>query len=410
MPEKKKPNYRARRIAVGSAALVVLAGVVYVPSALAAPLPEAHITLALPDVVAPAAAPVLLPTEGHAIVAELSAGTEPQVIATSGSTDSVPIASITKVITALVTLDARPLDVNDPGETLTMGEADLGYLRATLAVDGSWVGVTAGQVLTVRDVLDIMLMESANNYAQTLTNWAFGTQEAYLSAANDYLERMGLDNTRVVDSYGLNPGNVSSTRDLMAIAELALANPTIAASISTKHRELPELGSIDNSNGLLGSQGIDGMKTGTSDEAGSCLLFTWTYEIDGQIKRHAGVVLGAPDGATARARAMDIVNSTNALYAVVPLVAAGTIVGSLTTPWGETANIVTTEAAQSLVFGAPDIVEESELPALSAANPEQEIGTLSFTIDGGDVASVPLSVETAIDDPGFWWRLTNPWR
>jgi D-alanyl-D-alanine carboxypeptidase (penicillin-binding protein 5/6) len=271
---------RRRRVvafsAVGILIVIATALGLYVPAALAAPLPNATVELSVPTPEPAPAAVLALPTVGAGAIA-LEGSDE--LLGESGQSGPVPIASVTKVITALVVLEAHPLTEGDDGPTITMTAADVQLLEQTRAVDGSYELVNEGQVLTEREVLEIMLLKSANNYAGTITNWAFGSLAAYLDAARSFTAEHGLTDTTIADASGLDPASRSSTRDLMRVASLALADPVLASIVATAVDQVPVIGEIDNSNKLLGIDGIDGIKTGTTDEAGSCLLFSAEFTV-----------------------------------------------------------------------------------------------------------------------------------
>ncbi|CAD5997878.1 D-alanyl-D-alanine carboxypeptidase family protein [Agreia sp. COWG] len=376
----------------------------YVPAALDAPLPAAQVQLSVPTPEPAAAATLALPATGSAAVA-LEGSDE--LLGSSGATGAVPIASVTKIITALVVLEAHPLTTTDDGPGITMTAADVQLLAETRAVDGSYAPVIEGQVLSERQVLEIMLLKSANNYAETVTNWAFGSLASYLTAAQAFITEHGLTDTTIVDASGLNPGSQSSTKDLMRVASLALADPVLAKIVSTSLDEVPVIGEIDNSNKLLGIDGIDGIKTGTTDEAGSCLLFSAEFAVAGETKSVVGVVLGAASSEDARNSVQALLASARAGFTELPLVSANTVVGSYTTAWGERTPIVTTIDEKSLVWSDDPVTVDASAGDIVIAQGGTNVGTATYRVDGIDVR-VPLQTSADIDDPGFWWRIGHP--
>jgi D-alanyl-D-alanine carboxypeptidase (penicillin-binding protein 5/6) len=97
-------------------------------------------------------------------------------LATGGTEKALPIASITKVITSLVVLDRHPILQNDPGPEITFDAADVAIYRSFLANNGKVSPVSVGLTLTQREVVELVLIESANNYAASLSAWAFGSE------------------------------------------------------------------------------------------------------------------------------------------------------------------------------------------------------------------------------------------
>ncbi|MDO9397050.1 MAG: D-alanyl-D-alanine carboxypeptidase [Herbiconiux sp.] len=420
--------YRRRRIVVGSILLVVAVLATYLPVALLAPVPAAAASIPDAPAVSSTAVPLAAPPSGTSAISVVGDGTgrttadDPAgvVLGASGSTEAVPIASITKTITALVVLDAQPIAEGGEGPDLTMTETDAQYLRDTIAVGGSWASVYPGQVLSEREVIEIMMLESANNYSLTLTTWAFGSVAAYLEAATAWLAEHGLTSTQVVDTSGLDPGSRSSARDLLALGALALADPVLSGIVGTAEDTLPQLGLIDNSNTLLGTNGIDGVKTGTTDEAGFCLLFSADTVVnaggpDEQTVQLVGVVLGAASTAELQAAVLALLQSAEAGFQVVPLVTAGDVVGTYTTAWGASADVVATESLTATVWSGASATRSVETEPLESGASGTPVGTARYTLEGTVIGgsgelTVPLALAGELDGPDAGWRLANPGR
>lgn len=129
----------------------------------------------------------------------------------------MPIASITKLMTAMVVLDAR----QSFSETLTVTAEDIDRLKNT----GSRLSV--GSRLTREEMMHIMLMSSENRAASALARHYPGGREAFINAMNVKARMIGLWDTRFADSSGLDPRNVSTPRDLIKLVSEATAYPMI---------------------------------------------------------------------------------------------------------------------------------------------------------------------------------------
>lgn len=404
MPLTRRQIYRRRRIAVFGSAALVLAIAFYLPLTLLAPLravDAAVLPVPTPAVSQPA---VSLPGYGAAAIGAVG---YPGVLASSGSADPLPIASIAKVITALVVLDAKPLAPGEAGPDIVFGDADLDFYDQMLALDGVVGDVTSGQAMSQRNVMNIMLMTSANNYAMSLANWAFGSIDGYVAAARDWLARHSLTATTITEPTGIQPSDVSSTADLIEIARLVTADPVLAEIVATTSMDVPGFGPITNRNGLLGVGGIDGIKTGTLDESGACLLFSWDYAVGSQTVTLLGVVLGGPDHATVNATIEGLLGEVDAGFSEVSLATAGQVFGSYSTAWGDSANAVAAEAASLPLWAATPVTAVVDAGEVTLGEVGTQVGTVTFTAADRTV-TVPLVLDTEIDDPGPWWRLTNP--
>lgn len=404
----RRQIYRRRRIVVfsvaGVALIAVLSMLFYGVNALAAPLPATSVARGEVPVLTQAASPVEWPGFGRTAVGQLGS---PGILASEGDQSSGPIASITKVITSLVVLDEHPLGVGEAGPEIDYTEADVDIYWDTIAENGSSAPVVAGMSLSQRETLIALLLPSANNYAESLAVWAFGSMDAYLEAANAWIAEHGLTDTHVVDASGLSAGSVSSPGDLVEIGKLALAQPAIAEIVAMKSAELPTIGTVTNSNKLLGKHGVTGMKTGTTDEAGACLLYTADAVIDGQPVTLVGATLGADTHSELNAAVGTLLDSVFAGFHTVPLTTEGQQWASYSTEWGDAASAESAASASLLVWSDTPIETSLELPDVALVDDGAEIGSVTFTA-GSQSASVPITANGALGDPGVWWKLGNP--
>lgn len=404
MPRQPRRVYVVRRVVAGLVAAVVLSAGIYLPLTLLAPLDP--VTARILPVAVPDAAAVEPVLPGYGAAAIGAVGFE-GVLASSGDDQPHPIASITKVITALVALEAMPLRPGETGPVREMTARDEDYYWAQLYDGGSVVSAWAGLELSQLDVLRLVLMESANNYAQTLADWAFGSESAFLEAARAWLDARGLQVTTIVEPTGVDPGNVSTTSELVQLGRLALAHPVIAEIVATAAVELAPFGLLENSNELLGIDGVDGIKTGTLDEAGSCLLFATDVLVGDHSITVVGVVLGGPDHDTINAHIRELLASVVPGFQELQLVEAGTPVARYETIWGDSAVASTAQSASVLVWSQTPVAALVASRELTVAERGEQVGSLDFQV-GGSTISVPLVLEQPIEDPGPWWRLLNP--
>jgi len=304
-------------------------------------------------------------------------------------------------------LDAHPLAVADPGPTITFTQQDEAFYAEQVANDGIVEAATAGTAISQRNMMDAMLMASANNYAQSLATWAFGSEAAYTDAARAWLAAHNLTQTVMLDASGMNPGNVSTVPDLINIAKLAIADPVVSAIVATPTITIPGIGVVDNRNALLGIDGIDGIKTGTLDEAGSCLLFSLDFAVADQTVTLVGVVLGGPDHDTINAAIRSLIGQAEAGFQQVTLTSTGDQYGVFDTAWGDEASAVPSEAVTAVVWTGAPIDSSVQLDAVTTAAQGTDVGDLRFTV--GDMQyTVDLVLDRTLADPGPWWRLTHP--
>jgi serine-type D-Ala-D-Ala endopeptidase (penicillin-binding protein 7) len=179
----------------------------------------------------------------------------------------VPIASITKLMTAMVVLDAK-LGLSD---TLTIESADVDLLK------GSRSHLRVGTQLSRDDMLRLALMASENRAASSLSRHYPGGRDAFVAAMNEKARALGLTETRFEDPTGLTSANVSSARDLARLVAAAHQYPLIREFSTTPEYEFAINGRprmFHNTNRLVRNSdwNIGLSKTGYISEAGKCLV------------------------------------------------------------------------------------------------------------------------------------------
>lgn len=334
----------------------------------------------------------------------------PESLRTSGDTKQRSIASISKVVTALVVLDAKPLSQGQAGPTIAFTPEMEGLYAQYLAQNGEVAPMPSGLRLSEYQTLQVMLMKSANNYAGSLALWAFGSMDAYKKAAASWLDEHGLNETSIQEPTGLDAKNVSTATDLVDLGKLALANPVVKEVVGTKQATIPNVGDIENSNKLLGIDGVEGIKTGTLDEAGACLLFAATYQRGGKTVTVIGAMLGGKDHDALDADIQRLLHSVADNFHVVTLTHAGQTFGTYSTPWKDETDAVTESASEVLVWGKTTVTATTKLDPVTLGTKGERIGRVRFAITDHDPVTVPLVLEQAIPDPGIWWRWTNPFQ
>ena len=217
---------------------------------------------------------------GSAILADLDSG---EVLWERNPDQRRPIASVTKIMTGLLVVEAT-----DPDEVVTASPNAAGQTGAEL-------GLGVGETQPVRQLLMALLLQSANDAAVALAEHVGGSVEGFVDGMNRRARRLGARDTRFASPNGLDDSGFSSARDLVAITEEALRDPTFREVVATKFHLVPapegDPRRIQNRNALLWLyRGAIGVKTGYTAAAGFC--FVAAAERDGL--RLVAVVLGAP--------------------------------------------------------------------------------------------------------------------
>ena len=192
-----------------------------------------------------------------------------EVVFSKNTQIAAPIASITKLMTAMVVLDARL----SPDDDLTIANEDVDYVKRSSS------RLAVGTVLTRNDMLHLALMASENRAASAVARYYPGGKQAFIRAMNVKALEIGATHTHFVDSTGLDGNNVASAEDLAKLVQAAYQYPEIRAATTAPSHEV-YIGNnsygvnFNNTNGLVraGEWQIGLSKTGYTSEAGRCLV------------------------------------------------------------------------------------------------------------------------------------------
>jgi serine-type D-Ala-D-Ala carboxypeptidase (penicillin-binding protein 5/6) len=217
-------------------------------------------------------------------------------VAQSWHNEVVPIASLTKLMTAYVVLKQLPLGVGQTGPCISVSESDVADYEALSAQDESSVYVVQGETLCESDLLDGLLVHSASNYADLLANMVSGTTTAFIARMNATAASMGLTGTHYVDVSGFDPGSVSTALDQAKLAIQLMKSPLVRSIVDLPDVTLPVAGTVDSFTPYVGVDNVVGVKSGRTAAAGGCDVMAMTYLRGTRMKTLYAVVLGQQGG------------------------------------------------------------------------------------------------------------------
>lgn len=190
-----------------------------------------------------------------------------EIVWENNSEQRLPQASLTKMMTALLILENyRPDDVVEVGPEAA-------------AETGSRLGLRTGDRVLVADLLAAMLIRSTNDACHALADWHSGSEAVFVARMNQRAEQLGLKDTHFMNACGFdNPQHYSTARDLITLAEAAIAYPTFARIVTKERMSFRSVDGrrtfrVKTTNHLLGVlDGVQGVKTGFTNNAGPCLV------------------------------------------------------------------------------------------------------------------------------------------
>ena len=310
------------------------------------------------------------------------------------------IASTTKLMTALLTLEQAQLD-----DVYTAPD----YKAAAAE---SKIDLRPGEQMRVRDLLTALMLESANDAAATLAEGVSGSRAAFVEQMNARAAELGLEDTSYANPIGLDdPLNYSSAQDLSTLARRLLRNRRFArvvdsptASLSSGAR--PRM--VANRNDLISQvPAVDGVKTGYTSEAGYVLVGSATGSNGAQV---VSVVLGEPSEAARDADTLALLRYGLAQYRRVPVLREGKAVARAavayrdeTVPLVPGRSVAVTARRDQRI--AKRIDAPGELKGEIAAG--TRVGTVAVLRDGEVVRRVPLLAGEQVPGAGPLRRIAS---
>lgn len=294
----------------------------------------------------------------------------------------MPMASTTKIMTALVVLETLPTDmpVTVPAEAC--------------GVEGSSIYLKAGEVMTVSDLLYGLLLASGNDAASALAIAAGGSVESFVSMMNERAASLGLKDTHFTNPSGLpDDDHYTTAYELALITCTALRNATFSQIVSTESIRISGGRLVTNHNKLLWMyEHAVGVKTGFTKKAGRCLVSAAKKDDVTLVC----VTLNAPDDWNDHIAALDYGFSKVQHRCIAR---RGDISVSLDTPDGKTVTAVNTADVYAITLADQKLTQKVFAPRFIYAPKAlgQTVAVCRFYLDGRPVASVPLCLESPLD-------------
>ena len=216
--------------------------------------------------------------------------------------------------------------------------------------------------------------------------------------------------TTYTDPSGFNDETVSTAADQLKLARAAMRIPVFAAIVAEPAVALPGVGRVANYNGLVGTDGYVGVKTGSDHAAGGCLVFAKRVVAGGRRLTVLGVVLGQREGAlieSALASAQRLGDSAAAALHVVTALPAGTRVLSARSVDGRATTAVTAGSLRELGWGGLELpVGVLARPAMTHLHAGETMATVAV-VQGGSAGARSAVSAHAVAGPSLGWRLRH---
>ncbi len=369
--------------------------------------------------------PVPLPQTRASLTNALVPGTKPvlpwssqgggelevQNVGTIGSVKpdtELPLGSVAKIITALVIVKDHPLSLGGTGPTITVSPSDVTLYQTMLSQQDSVIPVASGEKLNEYQLLEALLIPSANNIAYMLANWDAGSVAAFVAKMNALANSLGVHTMTFKGPSGLNPHTMGSANDLVISAQALLKNPVLSEIVAKPQVSLPIVGVAYNIDYNVGHNGFIGIETGSMANGGN-LVFAAAGP-SGSKDLIVGAVLGQPGTQpliAALGEANKLVDAARKIPVTMRVLSAGQTVALISAPGIAP---VPVRAAQSVSLLAWPSLRVSYSTTFSKLGHKvgkgAKVGTMKVSI-GNQAQTVALVATRAIQGPSLTWRLTR---
>lgn len=331
-----------------------------------------------------------------AILMEESTG---NILYESNPDERLPIASVTKVMTMLLIMEAVDSGKISLDDMVTVSENAMSY-------GGSTMFLETGEQLTVNDMLKGIAVASANDGCVAMAEHLAGSESAFVDMMNEKAKKLGMENTHFMNTNGLDEDDhYSSARDVAIMSRELMKHETIFNYTSIWMDTLRGgKFQLANTNKLIRFyDGANGLKTGSTSKA-LCCLSAAAKRNDMQL---IAVVLGAPTSAERFASAKSLLDYGFANYAVNTQITAGDEVQKIAVEKGvdKEVGVVAGDSCSTLVKkGQEDnITKEIKIDETITAPIEagQKIGTMTISRDGEVIADIDLNASSAVEKKGI---------
>ncbi len=358
------------------------------------------------------APPLSWPSGVEASIAIPAVGGTP--VASSPSQAPEPIASLAKLMTAYLTLEKHPLSPGKEGPKLVMSSQDVAIYNRDVSEDQSSVQVKVGEVLDEKELLEAMLVRSANNIASVLGRWDAGSSQAFVAEMNAAAARFKMVGAHFTDASGFLSSTVATASDVALIADRDMKIPAFPTLADQASVTLPHVGKLPNIVGRIGTGAVVGIKSGYTIWSGGCAAIATVDSTPAGKLTVVGVVVGQQSAdAISRAAdaAQDLAEEAGAYVRDQAVLQKGAIVGDVVVPWSKhrPLRLITTKAVTVPLWPGERVSRSVDLATRSvrSLHDSSVVGEVVVTTPAGVIR---VSVQVAggsVVPPNLWWRMTH---
>ncbi|WP_030693522.1 D-alanyl-D-alanine carboxypeptidase family protein [Streptomyces globisporus] len=392
--------------------LVLLLLIVFAIVQMARPLPPPALTLSAEPTFTFGGGKLQMPwpTEGQGAVEVEGVGS----MGLYGAQKPAPIASVTKTMTAYVILRDHPIKGKQQGPEIAVDKKAADQAKHA---SESTAPVQEGQSYTEKELLELLMIPSANNVARLLARWDAGSEAAFVEKMNAAAKDLGMTQSTYTDPSGLLDSTMSTPQDQLKLAKAVMQYDVFREIVNMPNVTVDGIpGRIENNNNILLQPGVSGIKTGSSTPAGGNLLWAANTVVDGQNRRILGIVMGAKDAKLlidklqlAIDNSLKLIQQAQKDITSAAVVKKGEVLGYVDDGLGGRTPVVATKELKAV--GWPGLEVKLDLTDGGKALPHSGkagdiVGQVSIGTGAGKVSS-PVALQADLVEPGFDKKLTR---
>ncbi len=365
------------------------------------PLFIALLLLPLFNAIAQVAPPPALAVKAY-LLKDFNSGS---IIASSNKDERIEPASLTKIMTAYLTFDAIQHDHLKLDQTLPVSEK-------AWKVEGSKMFIDPKTPVSVDELLHGMIIQSGNDASITLAIGVAGSEEQFADMMNKQATKLGMTNTHFMNATGLpDKDHYTTAQDLATLATALIRDfpQEYHRLYSVKEYTYNKITQPNRNRLLWLDTSVDGMKTGHTDTAGYCLIASSKH---GE-SRLVSVVLGAESEAARATESQKLLNYGFQFYESTLVYKQTQTVNTLRVYKGQDKTLAATVANNFyLTLPKGDYVRvkasmTSQQPLIAPIKAGQEIGKITFSLDGKTINEQKLVAAKSIAEAGFFGRIID---
>ena len=323
------------------------------------------------------------------------------VLAEKNADEKVEPASLTKIMTVYAAAHALKEGLIKLDDQVLVSEK-------AWKMEGSRMFIEVGKTVSVNDLLEGVITQSGNDASVALAEHVSGSEEVFANVMTEHAKRLGMKNSSFTDATGLpDPGTYTTARD-MAILSSALINdyPDIYARFAVREFTFNGITQPNRNRLLFRDKTVDGIKTGHTETAGYCLVSSAVR--DGM--RVISAVMGTASDTARTEASYALINygyrffETRQLYGAKEVVATPRV-------WHGTVEEVAVGATEPVFVTLPrgryddvEAVAKLNEPVLAPLAEGQELGEVVLSLEGEEIAKIPLKALSAVEEAGWFSR------